>query len=198
MTGRERLIAALNRRPIDRLPWSLCMDGYYTSSLPEQGHSMDLLTTLRYFRNDIMERHVPIFRLVQPGVEVREERRGGGLRTVWTTPVGEICEDRLQTGRTWYIAKPPLATLDDVKVYRWIVEHGRYEPDFKTFLARDAVIGDDGLATPSGPVTPVQQLLQHLMRIENTVYLMNDEPGEMDELLCAIHRRDLGAYRILA
>lgn len=86
MTGRERLIAALNRREVDRLPWSLCMDGFYTTSLPAQGYHMNLLETLRYFDNDIMERHVPIFRMVQKGVDVRVTERNGLRTTTYDTP----------------------------------------------------------------------------------------------------------------
>lgn len=198
MTGRERLLATFRREAVDRLPWSLCMDGYFTSSLPQQGYNMDLLQTLRFLKNDIMERHVPIFRLVSEGVERACVERGGERLNTLTTPVGQISERHVHTGQTWYLKKPYITNLEDAKVYGWICEHSRYEPDFEPFLREDALIGEDGLATPSGPLTPIQQLLQHLCRIENTVYLMEDEPEEMAALLAAIHRLNLSAYRIMA
>ncbi|MBW2235961.1 MAG: hypothetical protein JRG85_11265, partial [Deltaproteobacteria bacterium] len=34
MTSRERLLAALRGDPVDRIPWSPCVDGYFLSSLP--------------------------------------------------------------------------------------------------------------------------------------------------------------------
>lgn len=198
MTGRERLIAALNRREVDRLPWSLCMDGFYTTSLPAQGYHMNLLETLRYFENDIMERHVPIFRMVQKGVDVRVTERNGLRTTTYDTPVGTITEVHKATGHTWYLQKPRLETIEDVKIYQWILEHSDYEPDYETFLAEDRLIGDDGLATPSGPLTPLQQLLQHDMRIETTVYSLADEPEVMEELFDVMHRLNLKAYHIIA
>ena len=198
MTGRERLIAALNRKPVDRLPWSLCMDRYYTDSLPAQGKPMDLLTTLRYFENDIMERHVPVFKNVMQGVDIRTQDNHGHRCTVYETPVGSIEEHYTQTGQTWYLSKPMLCTIHDVKVYQWIVEHSRYEPTYEVFVDRDKLVGEDGLATPSGPLTPIQQLLQHMMRIENTVYLLEDHPDEIMDLANAIHEHNLDAYRIMA
>lgn len=198
MTGRERLIAALNRKSVDRLPWSLCMDGYFTSSLPEQGYSMDLLQTLRYFKNDIMERHVPIFRLTLNGVEVSTREKGGERLTRYETPVGNLFEIHRLTGRTWYLKKPMLETLEDVKVYQWMVERASYEPDYETFVREDNLIGRDGLATPSGPLTPIQALLQHRMRIENTAYMLEDEPEQMKSLFEAMHQLNLKAYRIIA
>ena len=36
MTPRERLTAALNRRPVDRIPWTVDLD-YYNSALSDQG-----------------------------------------------------------------------------------------------------------------------------------------------------------------
>lgn len=79
-----------------------------------------------------------------------------------------------------------------------MLEHSDYEPDYETFLAEDRLIGDDGLATPSGPLTPLQQLLQHDMRIETTVYSLADEPEVMEELFDVMHRLNLKAYRIIA
>lgn len=198
MTGRERLIAALNRREVDRLPWSLCMDGFYTTSLPEQGYRMDLLETLRYFKNDVMIRHVPIFKLIQKGIDVRVVEKNGLRTTTYDTPVGSIHEIHKATGHTWYLQKPKLENIEDVKVYQWMLEHSDYEPDYETFLAEDRRIGDDGLATPSGPLTPIQQLLQHDMRIETTVYSLEDDQEIMEELFDTIHNLNLKAYRIIA
>lgn len=198
MTGRERLIAALNHRAVDRLPWSLCMDRYYTDSLPEQNYHMNLLTTLRFFKNDIMERHVPIYKVIRSGVEEKVTRKGDDEVTTWSTPVGKVEEHKRFTGRTWYLKKPLLTSIEDVKVFQWMVEHSDYEPDYEAFKAEDALIGEDGLATPSGPLTPVQQLLQHLMHIENTVYLLEDEPEEMRTLFETMHELNKKAYRIMA
>lgn len=198
MTGRERLIAALNRREVDRLPWSLCMNEYYTNFLPEQGYKMNLVETLRYFKNDVMERHVPIFKMVRNGVDVRVSERNGLRTTVYDTPVGAITEIHKETGNTWYLKKPKLKTIEDVKVYQWIMEHSDYVPDYETFIAEDRFIGDEGLATPSGPLTPIQQLLQHDMHIEETVYALEDESEIMEQLFDTMHRLNLKAYRIIA
>ena len=91
-----------------------------------------------------------------------------------------------------------LTTLEDLKTYRWIVEHSRYQPNYEAFIEEDRRIGDDGIAAPSGPLTPIQTLLQKLMHIEKTAYMLMDEPDEMESLFAVMHDLNLQAYRLLA
>ncbi len=191
-------MAALRGEEVDRIPWSPCMDGYYTSSLPEQGYNMDLIETLRFLRSDIMERHVPIVEAVCSQVSVREVSRGDTITYEYMTPVGTLVEERKRSGKTIYRSKYLLRSVEDIKVYQYIIEHTSYQPCFDEFLERDRFIGDDGLATPSGNLTPIQSLLQHLMGVEGVVYNLADYPQEMNELLEAMHQHNLKSYGLLA
>lgn len=198
MNRRERLLAALKGEEVDRIPWSPCMDAYFTSSLPEQGYHMDLLETLRFLRADIMERHVPIIKEKVENVTVREIKRGNTITYEYATPVGTLTEEKKVSGKTTYRSKPLLRNREDLKIYLYIVEHTSYSPCFEEFLARDKFIGDDGMATPSGNLTPIQSLLQHLMGVEGVVYALADYPEEMDQLLAAMHERNKVAYELMA
>ena len=198
MTRRERLLAALRGEDVDRIPWSPCMDAYFTSSLPEQGYNMDLIETLRFLRCDIMERHVPILEAVYDNVSFREIIRGDTIVHEYVTPVGTLVEESKRSGKTTYRSKHLLRSVEDIKIYQYIVEHTSYRPRFDEFLERDRFIGDDGLATPSGNLTPIQSLLQHLMGQDGVVLKLFDHPDEMNQLLETMHQKNLESYRLLA
>lgn len=199
MTRRERLIRALRGGEVDRLPWSLCMDAYFTSSLPAQGMGdMDLLQTLRYLHNDIMERHVPTYRTHYRGLARREYEGDGETVLRFETPCGTLTEVFRRSGGTSFRAKHLVTEPEELAAFRYLLEHTAYEEDFAYFLRRDAEIGDDGLATPTAPFTPIQALLQVYLGVENTVYFLADYPEEMSEILGLLHQRNKEAFRIIA
>ncbi len=198
MTGRERLIAALNKKNIDRIPWSLCMDRYYTDSLPLQGYNMDLIETLRFFRNDIMERHVPTYKRIYHNVDYSVKDIDNGVLHSYKTPFGELTQVEKFKGNTHYIEKHLVKDYDDLKKLLFLVKNTEALPDFDYFIKRDEFIGDDGLATPTAPYTPIQWLLQHVVGVENTVYFLMDYPELMQELLDATHQLNKKIYDIIA
>lgn len=198
MNHRERILAVLKGEEVDRIPWSLCMNEYYTDSLPLQGYHMDLIETLRFFRNDIMERHVPIVKEYYKNVSIEVKKYRDTALTEYTTPVGTLTVEQTDAGNTKYISKYLLNNIEDVKIYQYIVENTQYSPCYKEFLERDAFIGRDGIATPSGNLTPVQRLMQTLMGIQNFVYLMEDYPDEMNSLLQAMHECNKISYQLMA
>lgn len=197
MSNRERLTAALNLKPTDRLPFSPLMDGYFISSLVKQKLDFDILEAAQFIGCDFMERHVAGPKQVYDKVEQRTESSSKGSRLYFDTPVGSIYEERTNSGNTSYISKHLIESIEDAKIFSYIAEHVSYEPQIDAFLLRDQEIGDMGLATLSGNMSPVQELLQALGGVENTVYLMADYPDEMDVLFQVMHQRNLRQYRAL-
>ena len=48
MTGKERVLASLKGQECDHLCWAPLIDGYFTASLPDQGHPLlDVAQTCR-------------------------------------------------------------------------------------------------------------------------------------------------------
>ncbi len=197
MTNRERLIAAFHLKPTDRLPFSPLMDGYFISSLPNQGLNIDILEAARLIGCDFMERHVAGPNPIYQQVEIRTESTAKGSRLYYDTPIGSIYEERTNSGNTSYISKHLIESIEDAKLFSFIAEHTRYEPQIDVFRKRDQKIGEMGMATLSGNMSPIQELLQALSGVENTVYLMADYPEEMDQLLETMHQRNLRQYQAL-
>ena len=190
MTNRERILAALDRKETDRLPWSPLIDPYFINSLPKQGLNMEIIEAMRYIGNDIIERHVCGAQAHIQNVETRTEVEDGARRIYYETPVGSIYREKKQTPTTEYVSKHFIESVEDMKILQYIAEHTTYTPNDKAFKERDQYIGDSGIATVSLTPSPIQEMLQTLCGVENTVYLMADYPEEMDELLNAMHERD--------
>lgn len=197
MTSRERLFEALHSRETDRMPWAPLMDSYFTSSLPKQGHPNDLIHAAEFIGCDLLERHVAGPEEILEGVTVRTETNDAGSRTYYETPVGTAYTERKNSGNTSYVSKHMVESIEDVQVFQYIAEHTVYRPRIEKFLAREKQIGDLGMATLSGNMSPVQETLQFLGGVENTVYLMADYPEEMDALFETMQRRNIRQYQAL-
>ncbi|MGI5959335.1 MAG: uroporphyrinogen decarboxylase family protein [Massiliimalia sp.] len=197
MTNRERLIAALHSQEVDRLPYAPLIDPYFVNSLPKQGFEADFVKACRMIGNDIMERHVAGPSSVIKGLNIREEKSGNKTCKYFETPVGTLVEERTDSGETNYVSKHMVETLEDLKVYQYMCENTTYTPNIEAFVAREREIGDDGMATLTGNYSPVQELLQHMSGVENTVYLLADYPDEVEELFAVMQERNIRQYKAL-
>lgn len=197
MSGRERLIAALHSQETDRLPFAPLIDGYFVSSLGEQGRRKSLVNACRYIGCDIMERHVCGPTPVIKNLTLKTEKSENKITTFYTTPVGTLTKEETLSGKTKYISKYPVETLEDIKTYQYMCENTTYKPHKLLFSIRDRMIGSRGIATLSGNYSPVQELLQIGSGVENTVYLLADYPDEVEELFAVMHERNLRQYKTL-
>ena len=198
MTSKERILAALNFSQTDRLPYSPLADNYFAASLPAQGHEYDLIKSLRYIGCDVIERHSPCY----------EERHGGGVvvstkevgkeyETTYETPVGSIHNRFYFENGAMYTRKHLLDSVEDVKVMTYVAEHTDFVPRFDLFEERKQVIGEDGIPTPTAPCSPLMETLQVLCGLENSTYILLDEPEAMEGLFAALHERNKKVYRLL-
>jgi hypothetical protein len=201
MTSRDRLLASLAGERTDRLSWSPLIDNYYLDSLGEQGfEQVDVPDAVRLVAGDVLERHVPAYRLTFDRTVRREVYYQGEVRReVIKTPFGVLETEmvRSRMGHTDYIRKPLITSLRDVKTYQGVLEATRIDPDYATFQARDERIGGAGLPTASGPMTPLQEFLQILCGVENTIYLLHDHPEEVDVCFEMMHARNRRIYQTL-
>jgi hypothetical protein len=201
MTARERILSTLDGQETDRLCWSPLIDPYFTSSLPEQGYGeKDVPDALRLVGADIIERHSPtVLKVEDTSIVRRVERKSGVEREVIETSVGNLTtERRLSTaGRTDYISKHAIATVEDVKIFQHLMEHTNYREDFHAFRERVRLIGDDGIATSSGPMSPLQEFLQTLCGVENTIYLLMDHQTEVEACFAVMHEKNKEAYKLI-
>jgi len=194
MNNRERLLAILDGRPPDRIPWIPRLQLWYTAhrlagTLPERWQNATLREVERDLGLGTPARNGAVFRVVDDGVEVVTRREGMREVTEYHTPVGTVRRvmrhsdelDRL--GLPARIEEYPLKGPADYKVWEWIWEHRRWEPVYDTYRAYDAEIGDDGLPLVSIGDVPLHEFLENGAGYEHGFYHLADHPSEVEHLL---------------
>jgi hypothetical protein len=210
MTSRERLLAALWGDPVDRIPWSPCVDGYFLSSLPTD-QKLDEQEFHKEIGADAMLRHVGVYESTAPAsggkpgnprVDTRLQRLDDGtLRFTHETKVGSLVEE-LKWNPTspfvpWF-TKRKLQSLEDIKVYMYALETMSLEPNPDRFRQAVLRLGDDGLVTADGPSSPMEHLINNEMGLEELTYALADDPDTVEQCFELMHEINLKAYAIVA
>ena len=210
MTGRERLTRILHRQGIDRPTWSTLVDDKSRSLMPEAIRRLPVLDFYRHVGCDILQfgnyglpPETQVARPVReagPNTTVETDEADDGTVTLSRhTPRG-VLQARSRGGHpTGY----PVATVEQVRMLQWVWQHTSYhlcdQRELRASWTRaEEAIGDDGLfAFTFGP-TPVQQLLQLDMGLENFYCLLMDHEAEMVDLLGVMQARQRQEWELAA
>jgi len=133
-----------------------------------------------------------------PDVETQVDVSADGTRTqTHRTQQGTLTA----TFRHGHPLKYPVATFGDLRVLRDIWENTHYQTAQGTdesYERVEAIIGDAGVFTQTLSPSPVQQLIEFDMGMENFYALLCDHRDEMAGLLDVMHARRCDEYRITA
>jgi hypothetical protein len=219
MTPKERLMAVLsNEQNYDRIPWSPLISGYYLASLREERSELD---AFRDVGADAMIRKIPVWRqsvfhpyelpkrstvhipLMDPpeGVRCDNKIEGDTILRTYYTPLGSISEKWRLTETSPFIPFPEeylIKRLEDIKIYRYLVEKEQFIPHYEDFERLSEIVGDDGIVTTFVPHTPIQHLLIVHIGIEKFYYMLVDHREEMIDLMNLMHGRNKEVCDIIA
>lgn len=223
MTSRERLMAVLTGKTPDRIPFSPLLGEYFLNSLEEQGISLEDIAPSskantpvlrmrknlwrmeihKYIGSDCMLRHCKPYKVIYNNCEEINETIDNVIYTGFKTPIGNITSERQLSGDTnigefGYIRKKLIQTPEDMKILKYVMDNAVAIADYDPFIELDNYLGDDGIVTITGPVTPIQRLLQFDMGLEKFTYALMDYQDEMEELFEAIHNLNKQIYEIYA
>lgn len=205
MTARERILAALHRQPVDRLPFVPLIDSYTVMDMPAGIPQDNLVVASRMLGCDLMIRHVPVivpnreaFHLLHLGrfrdpVTATSELRGTSYSETLNTPIGSLTGVWGFTDRVGWIPHPVKHVVnnhDEMKIFHYAVEHMSAEPEpaaYEMFLQIDGAIGDAGIATATLPNTPLMHLIETVWGLETTYYLLHDYREEVEDILAKLH-----------
>ena len=215
MSGRERILSALKRKPIDRIPFVPLIEPYTLMDMPEEISSkavgrgfdpMRMVAACRALGCDPMIRHVPATtplgqhtaHLAMLGsfadpVEARSTFDQGTLTETLTTPAGTVFGQWKFTDKVGLIPhaiKHAVTNYEELKIFHSAVEHLTAEhvkPDHGIFMEVERAIGDDGIATASVSNSPLMYLIEVAWGLENTYYMLQDYPAEVEDILERLH-----------
>lgn len=214
MTGRERIKAALAFKPVDKIPFVPLIDDYTLKDMPPEitgglsprdPYTTRMAVASRALGGDLFIRHVRLINPAKgaihlqllggfgPEVETKIDFKDGALVETLITPIGTLTgrwafSERV--GSIPHAIKHVVNNPEEMKVFHWAVDHmDQHLPEyqFENFNLANQDIGEDGIATTSFNNTPLMFLIEMVWGLENTYYLLNDYPREVEDILQKLH-----------
>lgn len=191
MTPKQRLLAALRGRPVDRVPWSPFL-AYFWEAQPPAVRERGQVAFLEEIGADpLLRGSVRLFSVKHQRCEIQTVERGSEKFTYYRTPVGELTARHVYSpaGDTWFIMDHPVKTEADFQVLTYINEDMVVEPAFAEYLAEAEALGERGLHIPiigTESKTSFQSLLEYWVGTEELVYALMDYPKAVEECLAAM------------
>ncbi|MDP6495091.1 MAG: uroporphyrinogen decarboxylase family protein [Dehalococcoidia bacterium] len=206
MTDRERVLAIMEGRSPDRIPWIPRLLIWHRAhrlngTLPSQFKDMDLRQTEEALGMGNPAREGKIYRIEYRNmdVNVHSERYDGGVRTVtdYVTPKGTVryttrtSDEFAGLGIEGSIREEcPLKVAEDYDIWEYVVENSVYVPTYEEYEAYDREIGDEGLPMVASGDAPFHAWLIDLVGYEHAYLHMHDFPERVERLLDLMSRKE--------
>ncbi len=201
MTRKERFERALRQDEVDRVPFWVKI--FAQDYLHCQDDSIRALSDLELADcldlDHLAGGGSPVVR-TNDRVEIGVERQNGRRVTTWQTV------DRMLTGvevfdegsHSWHPREFPVKTREDIRAARDVFAYNQFEARddlVKNNEARLRAVGDRGIVITGMGISPVMNLIQHLIGPETTYYFLADYPDDMEELIGIMHEERLRFLR---
>ena len=202
MTNRERVLAIMEGRSPDRIPWIPRPLLWHNAqlrrgTLPDQFNGMSLREIEHHLRMGTPARDGVIFTTEQTGdVEIETHQEGESQVTEYRTPAGTVTtrhrtSDELEAvGITGLEIEHMIKSLADYDVVEYLIEHTTYHRTYDSYLEYETEIGDDGYPLVSTGDCPFHFYLQKLAGYELGYYHLTDHGDRVERLLARMEELD--------
>lgn len=194
MTPKERLLAAIMGKEVDRIPWSPFL-AYFWDYLPVEVQNEGQLRFLEEIGADPMIRgsHL-LYKIQHNRCSVKERIEGGEKFTLYETPVGNLYSRHVysKAGNTWFIMEHPVKTKKDFKTLACFYEDYTILPDVDGFCEDYKNTGDRVLFLPlvgTELKSSFQSFIELWVGTEELVYSLADYPEAVHECLDAMRKK---------
>ncbi len=204
MTHRQRILAAVAKQPVDKLPFGARIDLWYNyhsarNTLPDRYRGWNMIDILRdlgagcyvVLGSQVTGSGAPkrIFSLWEtsyPGVETTARQEGPVTTTEYKTPAGNLrsgtefnyTEGYLQG----YSVERLFKTEADYPAIEYLLERAEFTPDYTGYLELAGMLGEDGEIRCGSRTSPMQYIMRDLMGYETFFYELADHPGKVERL----------------
>jgi uroporphyrinogen-III decarboxylase len=200
MTSRERWLAALDMKPIDRLPFWPKIDGSYAQHQTAEFQGINLHDWIG------SDKHVhcpPPFRESHSECSCTSENEGKLRRTLFQ--VGnrtlESVYQHDQDSSSWHPTVFPISTRDDVLAMAKFFRDTTVELSPENIERAKEVcsnVGENGVIVDGIGESPLMRFVEHLAGVENAHFLLADCRDDVEELFDAMHQDLLRRAEIAA
>lgn len=193
MTVRERWLAALDSKPVDRLPFWPKLGSAYIKAQAEPYCSMELQALHEYIGSDRHERVLGCFREVRPRTSFESVTRKTELREVYKTPQGRLIGlQAFDPGSdSWHPVRMPVQEPEDIGILTAWYDDVRWELDADALSrARESAreIGESAVHTSWLGTTPLMRWIEQLAGVENGHFWLADYQDEVEALFDSMTR----------
>jgi len=190
MNYRERLLCVLQGTTPDCVPWFGDLDYWVfaqtkMNALPEKYHGDGLYQLHRDLGVGFYLQGFFPFKAVYRDVEVIEQEDELKKTRRVITPYGEITElwRYLPDSYTWALVEHFIKSSEDLRAFRYWLEHTEYEPDYDKIYKRKKLIGNSGMVLCYTPKSPLMDMFVLYAGVESAIFCEIDEPDEFSEIM---------------
>jgi uroporphyrinogen-III decarboxylase len=210
MTNRERILAILDGRSPDRIPWIPRMDIWYRAqknrnALPARFNGMSLRQLEKALDLGTPAREGRVHRVEHNNVDVVVRQEGLDTITEYITPRGTLSARKSQSqyeADSGIVEKLPveypLKKAEDYDLWMDVVENTRFIPTYDDYETYDQEIGDDGLPMVAIGDCPFHYWLKDLAGYQQGYLHLMDFPDRVESLLKLIAEKDKELWKIAA
>jgi len=192
MTPKERWLAAIHMRLVDRLPFWPKLDGAYPHAQETPFCDMSIDSIHDWIGSDQHRNIVGCVKEVRKHTTVEMTKNADTMRTVFRSPHGELEQINKfdAPSHAWHPTKFPVKTLEDIKILTDVFE------DVEVVLDKDQLalakeqyrdIGDQAITTNGIGESPLMHWVEWIAGVENAHFLLADYPQEVETLFDAMH-----------
>ena len=201
MTNRERILAILEGRLPDRIPWIPRLQIWHEANkrqgtLPEEYRGLSFREVEREVFGGTAARDGCIWRSEIRNVEIRTHKLSQmETATEYVTPVGTVTtrlrsterlrQQGIQDAEVEFMLKGP----EDYPVVEYIVEHTRYASAYEDYEEYERGVGDDGYPMVNCGDCPMHHWMRALAGYDQAYFHLNDYPARVERLLGVITDR---------
>jgi len=204
LTPKERFERALRCEEVDRLPfWMKIFGASYRDFQEQKYRDMSEFEMVEFLDLDHYAGAPAPVRSHNDKVTVKSERNNGRQTIVTETPDGALraVNGWEPSSHSWHPVEFPIKSVDDLRAARHCFAHASHTVNPETLekgRQRLKQVGDRGITISGLGISPLMEIIQHLVGPENTYYMMADHPDEMDELIEDMHQERLRYVRVAA
>ncbi len=193
MTPKQRLLAAIKGKEVDRIPWSPFLT-YFWEVQPKHIQDKGMLQFYEEIGADPMFRGYTMYEPVYKNCNVHEKIVNNEKYITFETPLGNLYEKHVFTPNTntWFPIEHPVKSEDDFKLLIYLYENMSLKPCFEKFNEDYKELGERGLYIPViGGIyckTAFQSLIERWVGTEELVYALTDYPEVVEVCIHAMMR----------
>ena len=203
MTIKERLLNSILSKETDRVPFSPFL-AYYFDFLPEDIRVKGEFAYLKKIGADpLLRGHAMAFTTKNKNCSVQEIVKGNIRRKVINTKAGDLVFEYTfaESANTWYLTEYPVKNKTDMQKAILYFEDMIVEENMQQIKDIVSGIKEDGLLLSLVGIygkSAFQNLLENFMGTQNLVYMEQDEPKLLEELLYVMQNKNLKTVLLTA